>query len=51
MNKEKKLAIQKAILAYTKKYTKSPSAAKKALVDEGIYSKDGRLAPEYKETL
>jgi len=47
MNKEKKLAIQKAILAYTKKMSKSPSMAKKALADEGIYLKNGRLAPEY----
>ena len=49
MNKEKKLEIQKALQAYTKKTTKSSSKAKKALVDEGIYLKDGKLAPEYKE--
>lgn len=49
MNKETKLKIQKALQAYTKKSAKSSSEAKKALVHEGIYLKDGRLAPEYKQ--
>jgi hypothetical protein len=49
MNKEKKLQIQKALQDYTKKTTKSASEAKKALLKEGIYLKDGKLAPEYKE--
>ena len=49
MSKDKKLQIQKALQAYTKKTTKSASEAKKVLLKEGIYLKDGKLAPEYKE--
>ncbi|MBC9248365.1 hypothetical protein H4P12_16990 [Paracoccus sp. 11-3] len=47
MNKSFKRELQKALKAYTKKATKSPKAAKKALVKEGIYLKDGNMALEY----
>jgi len=40
-------AIKKAIEAHTKRVTRSRSAARKSLIDEGVYTKDGLLAPEY----
>lgn len=40
--------IKKRIDAYTKEHTKTPEAARDALVREGIYLEDGQLAPYYR---
>ena len=43
--------IAKAIKAYTKEHTKSPEAARAALIREGIYDKKGRLKDKFNEAL
>lgn len=48
MTKVEKAKIAKALLAYTKKVTKTPDLAKQALTRTGIYNEDGSLAPEYR---
>jgi hypothetical protein len=44
-------AISKYIKAYTKEHTKSPEAARAALIREGIYDKNGRIKDRYNEAL
>jgi hypothetical protein len=39
--------IKQAIADYTVKATRSPEAARAALVREGIYLPSGQLSPEY----
>jgi len=40
-------AIKQLIKDYTRKNTKTPEAARKALIQEGIYTKDGQLMPQF----
>lgn len=40
-------AIKQLIREYTKEHTKSPEAARAALIREGIYTPDGQLMPEF----
>lgn len=49
VTKTEKDKIAKALLAYTKKVTKTPDLAKNALTCSGIYQEDGSLAPEYRD--
>jgi hypothetical protein len=44
-------AISKAIKAYTKEHTKSPEAARAALIREGIYDENGKIKDRYNEKL
>ena len=44
-------AMSKAIKDYTKEHTKSPEAARAALIREGIYDANGRLKDKYNEAL
>lgn len=44
-------AISKAIKIYTKEHTKSPEAARAALIREGIYDKSGRIKDRFNEAL
>ena len=44
---ERYSAIKRLIRDYTKKHTKSPEAARAALIREGIYTHDGQLMPEF----
>jgi hypothetical protein len=44
-------AIAKHIKAYTKEHTKSPEAARAALIREGIYDKNGRIKDRFNEKL
>jgi hypothetical protein len=43
--------ISKHIKAYTKEHTKSPAAARAALIREGIYDKNGRIKDRFNEAL
>ncbi len=43
--------ISKAIKAYTKEHTKTPEAARAALIREGIYDKNGRIKDRFNEKL
>lgn len=47
MEKSQREALERAIIAYTKKHTKSAKAARDALIKEGIYTRSGRLAANY----
>jgi len=47
MEKSQREALERAIVAYTKKHTKSAKAARDALIKEGIYTRSGRLAANY----
>jgi hypothetical protein len=49
MIRDQHQAIKKAIDKYTKEATKSPQAARDALVKEGIYLSSGKLAPKFAE--
>ncbi|MCE6959977.1 hypothetical protein LAZ40_13195 [Cereibacter sphaeroides] len=49
MDRERLERIKAALEAYTDKVTSTSAAAKAALEQEGIYMKDGSLAPEYEE--
>lgn len=40
-------AIKQLIRDYTKKHTKTPEAARAALIKEGIYTKEGQLMPQF----
>lgn len=40
-------AIKQLIKDYTAKNTKTPEAARAALIREGIYTADGKLMPEF----
>jgi hypothetical protein len=40
-------AIKQLIRDYTKQHTRSPEAARAALIREGIYTEDGELRPEF----
>jgi hypothetical protein len=44
-------AVGDAIKAYTKEHTKSPEAARAALIREGIYDKQGRIKDCFNEAL
>jgi hypothetical protein len=44
---ERHSAIKQLIKDYTAKHTRSPKAARTALIREGIYTKDGELMPEF----
>ncbi|MBF0306319.1 MAG: hypothetical protein HQL41_11790 [Alphaproteobacteria bacterium] len=48
MDKAQRLAILKAIDTFTVTATKSAKVARETLVKEGIYLKNGQLAPQYK---
>lgn len=47
MDKTQRTAIKNAIKTFTAKATVSAEIARNTLVREGIYLKDGNLAPEY----
>ncbi len=47
MNEKQYKDILKAIRSYTAKNTKTPEAARAALIRTGIYTKTGRLAKKY----
>lgn len=47
MDKTQRLAIKKAIETFTTTATSSAKVAREVLVKEGIYLKDGKLAPQY----
>jgi len=40
--------LMKAIKEFTDRATKSPKIARQTLIDEGIYTEDGQLSPNYK---
>ena len=44
---ERIAAIKQLIRDYTEEHTRSPEAARAALIKEGIYTKDGELMPEF----
>jgi hypothetical protein len=44
---ERMSAIKQLIRDYTKEHTRSPEAARAALIREGIYTEDGELKPEF----
>jgi hypothetical protein len=44
-------AISKAIKAYTKEHTRTPEAARAALIREGIYDKNGKIKDQFNEKL
>ena len=44
-------AITKLIESYTKKHTVSQTAARNALIREGIYTKNGRLKAKFREEI
>jgi hypothetical protein len=44
-------AISKAIKAYTIEHTKTPAAARAALIREGIYNKNGKIKDRFNEKL
>jgi hypothetical protein len=46
MTDEKRQAIKQAIKRQTAANTSSPSAARTALVRMGLYTADGKIAPE-----
>ena len=46
-SKERHSAIKRLIREYTKKHTKSPEAARAALIREGIYTSDGQLISQF----
>jgi len=41
------MAIKRLIREYTQEHTKSPEAARAALIREGIYTADGELMPQF----
>lgn len=41
------MAIRRLIQEYTKEHTKSPEAARAALIREGIYTAEGELMPQF----
>ncbi|MEP2942690.1 MAG: hypothetical protein ABJO72_02720 [Hyphomicrobiales bacterium] len=49
MTQDRKEHLTTVLAAYTNKVTQSPQKAREALTDEGIYSTDGKLMPEYGE--
>lgn len=46
-NEERRAAVIKALKQYTTANTATPEKARAALIREGIYTKAGRLRPEY----
>jgi len=44
---QRNAAIKQLIKDYTRKNTKTPEAARAALIKEGIYTRDGKLMPEF----
>jgi hypothetical protein len=44
---ERNLVIKQLIREYTEEHTKTPEAARAALIREGIYTSDGELMPEF----
>jgi len=46
-NRERNSKIHQLIADYTKKHTRSPAAARAALIREGLHDADGNLMPEY----
>jgi hypothetical protein len=44
---ERNLMIKQLIREYTEEHTKTPEAARAALIREGIYTSDGELMPEF----
>lgn len=47
MTSERNLRAFKALETYTDKITKTKESAKRALVQEGIYTREGKLTVEY----
>lgn len=47
MNDQQRQAVKEAIERQTTANTASPSAARAALVRMGLYTADGKVAPEY----
>jgi hypothetical protein len=47
IDEKRRTAILKAIADYTAEHTKTPQAARAALIREGIYTPAGELRPEY----
>lgn len=39
--------VRTMIREYTAEHSRSPEAARKALIAEGIYTKDGQLLPKF----
>lgn len=46
-NRERNSKIHQLIADYTKKHTRSPAAARAALIREGLHDADGNLILEY----
>ena len=46
-NDNRNAQVLKALKTYTAKITKTPAAAKRALINEGIYTGDGKLSAKY----
>ena len=44
---QRRIEIRKLIKEHTKTYTTSKEVARKRLIEEGIYTSDGRLRPEF----
>ena len=47
MNEQQRQAVKEAIERQTAANTASPAAARDALVQMGLYTADGKVAPEY----
>jgi hypothetical protein len=47
MQAERFSAIKQLIREYTEEHTRSPEAARAALIREGIYTQDSELMPEF----
>jgi hypothetical protein len=47
MNDQQRQAVKEAIERQTAANTASPAAAREALVRMGLYTEDGKVAPEY----
>lgn len=47
MTDEERERIKKLLRDHTKRVCQSPETARRSLIDSGIYTEDGELAPEY----
>ncbi|WHA40582.1 hypothetical protein [Agrobacterium larrymoorei] len=47
MTDKQRAALKELIAEHTRKTTVSKEVARRSLIDEGIHTEDGELAPEY----
>ncbi len=46
-NEQRRIEIRKLIEEHSRTYTTSKEVARKRLIEEGIYTPEGRLRPEF----